>query len=336
GELDNDERDTIELFRRCTRSVVFIQTSGFARNRFTTDVTEVPQGAGSGFVWDQEGHVVTNYHVVESVHQHGLKAFVTFSNQNRVPATLVGIDPSKDLAVLKVEVPTEELFPVQVGTSRDLNVGQSVLAIGNPFGFDHTLTTGIVSGLGREIRATNDRKIDDVIQTDAAINPGNSGGPLLDSGGRVIGVNTAIFSPSGAYAGIGFAIPVDTVSRVIPQLVQYGEVVRPRLGIAAAPEQATRDAGIEGVLVLNVVRNSPAEKAGIRPTTTKGGQILLGDVILALDEQKVESIEDILDTLDGMKFGDRIRLRVLRGLATDESQELTLDVALTKLEDASP
>jgi S1-C subfamily serine protease len=328
AKLDEDEKATIRLFEQNAPSVVFISTVALARRGFSLDVTEIPQGAGSGFVWDNRGHVVTNFHVVEEAIRNNLNVKVAFADQTVLPAEVVGVEPSKDLAVLRVE--DDNLRPINTGSSRELLVGQSVYAIGNPFGFDHTLTTGVISGLGREIRAGNGRRISDVIQTDAAINPGNSGGPLLDSSGRLIGVNTAIYSPSGAYAGIGFAIPVDTVARIVPQLIQHGRIVRPYLGVYTFPDRVLKQEGLEGALVLDVYPDGPADKAGIRPTTVdKNENIIPGDVIVSVDGKPVSAVEDLLDHLDQYQVGDRVRVGVIRGLGTRGPEELTVTATLS-------
>src|SRR5512142_1817410 len=258
GDLAADEKATIELFRRSSPSVAFITTLAQQPMGFF-EIQEVPQGAGSGIVWDAQGHVVTNFHVI----QGASAARVALHDRSEWPATLVGVAPDQDLAVLRIRAPKDKLVPILVGTSRDLQVGQKVFAIGNPFGLDFTLTTGIVSALGRSIPALTGRRIDDVVQTDAAINPGNSGGPLLDSAGRLIGVNTQIASPSGASAGVGFAVPVDTVNEVVPELIAHGKIVRPRLGVIPATENIAQQLGVSGVLVLSVTPGSPAQRAGI-------------------------------------------------------------------------
>ena len=308
GDLAEDEKATIELFRRASPSVVYITTlSRQAVGLF--DVEEVPQGTGSGFVWDRRGDVVTNFHVI----QGASAARVTLHDQSEWPATLVGVAPDQDIAVLRIRAPESKLEPILVGTSRDLQVGQKVFAIGNPFGLDFTLTTGVVSALGRSIRSLTSRRIDDVIQTDAAINPGNSGGPLLDSAGRLIGVNTQIASPSGASAGIGFAVPVDTVSRAVPQILAHGRVVRPQLGIAVASEGVLRRAGVKGVLVMTVAPGSAAARAGLRGTSrAEDGSLVLGDVIQALGDRSVDSLDDLYAALDLHRPGDTVKVRVLR------------------------
>src|SRR5439155_4205299 len=244
GDLAEDEKATISLFKQSSHSVVHITTSEIGRDYFTLNETELATGTGSGFIWDEQGHVVTNYHVVEDAS----RCKVTLADQTTWDAALVGEAPDKDLAVLKISAPAGRLRPLLIGTSSDLEVGQKAFAIGNPFGLDQTLTTGIISGVGRRIAARNGRMIDGVIQTDAAVNPGNSGGPLLDSRGRLIGVNTAIYSPGGASAGIGFAIPVDTVQRIVPQILRHGRVIRPSLQADFFPDTFTRRLGIKGVL----------------------------------------------------------------------------------------
>jgi S1-C subfamily serine protease len=319
GDLAADEKATIELFRRASPSVAFITTLSRQPMGFF-EIQEVPQGAGSGFVWDADGHVVTNFHVI----QGASAARVALHDRSEWPATLVGVAPDQDLAVLRIRAPKDKLVPILVGTSRDLQVGQKVFAIGNPFGLDFTLTTGIVSALGRSIASLTGRRIDDVVQTDAAINPGNSGGPLLDSAGRLIGVNTQIASPSGASAGVGFAIPADTVNRVVSQLVAHGRVVRPQLGISTGNAQALRRAGIEGVLVMSVKEGSPAARAGIRGTyRTESGELVLGDVLQAIDGRPVESVDDVYAALERHQPGDIVKLRLLR-----DGRQVDVDVPL--------
>jgi S1-C subfamily serine protease len=314
GDLGEDEKTTIEIFRRASPSVVFITTLSRQPRGFF-EIQEVPQGAGSGFVWDGQGHVVTNFHVI----QGASAARVSLHDRSEWDATLVGAAPDQDLAVLRIRAPGEKLVPILVGASRDLQVGQKVFAIGNPFGLDFTLTTGIVSALGRSIPSLTGRRIDDVIQTDAAINPGNSGGPLLDSAARLIGVNTQIASPSGASAGVGFAVPVDTVNRVVPQLIQHGRVVRPQLGIAAGNERVLRRAGVKGVLVMSVAQGSPAERAGMRGTyREEDGTLVLGDVIQAVDGREIASLDDLFAVLERRRPGDVVKVRVLREGETRE------------------
>ena len=320
GDLASDEKATIELFERCSPSVVFI-TSLARRSVNLFEMTDVPQGAGSGFVWDRQGHVVTNFHVI----LNSDSLVVTLADRTDWKATVVGVEPDKDLAVLRIAAPEAKLPPILVGTSRDLKVGQKVFAIGNPFGLDETLTTGIVSALGRTIDAITGRKIQNVVQTDAAINPGNSGGPLLDSAGRLIGVNTQIASPSGASAGIGFAVPVDTVNEVVPQLIAHGRVIRPRLGISPAQEGIVQRLGVSGVLVMTVQEGTGAAKAGLRPTRRGAdGNIELGDIIVNVAGKKVESYDYLVSVLEKQKIGDAVPVRILR-----DGKEQTVNVTLS-------
>jgi len=281
----------------------------------------VPQGSGSGFIWDKKGHVVTNYHVIRGASD----LRVTLGDQSVFEAEVVGFDEDKDVAVLHIDAPSENLRPLPVGMSYDLLVGQKVFAIGNPFGLDHTLTTGVISGLRREISsASTGRPIQDVIQTDAAINPGNSGGPLLDSSGNLIGINTAIYSPSGASSGVGFSIPVDTVSGIVEQIIKYGKVTRPVLGISFAPEQSVEQLGVSGVLVLDAPPNGPAGKAGLKATTRDTfGRLVLGDVITSMNGKKISNGSDLYKILDRCKVGDTVQLEVLRG-----DQKVGVDVTL--------
>ncbi len=296
------------MFKKFSRSVVHITSLETRRDRMTLDVTEIPQGTGSGFVWDTAGHVVTNFHVI----QHGNRASVTLQDGSTYPAKIVGRAPDKDLAVLKIDAPAQKLQPLPVGTSGNLQVGQKVLAIGNPFGLDQTLTTGVISGLGREIKSVTQRSIFDVIQTDASINPGNSGGPLLDSAGRLIGINTAIYSPSGANAGIGFAVPVDTINSIVPQLLRNGKILRPGLGINILADQIAASQRIEGVVVLGVAPGGAADKAGIIGARQAIGGMALGDVIVKLDNFDIKRSSDLFKALDAHKVGDEVTLEVVR------------------------
>lgn len=309
GDLAADEAANIELFRSVAPSVVHITNLKERRDRLSMNVTETPQGSGSGFLWDDQGHVVTNFHVIEGAD----RVAVTLYDNTVWPGTIVGSAPDKDLAVVKVTAPLEKLRPISVGSSRDLQVGQKVFAIGNPFGLDHTLTTGIISGLNREIRSVTQRTIYDVIQTDAAINQGNSGGPLLDSAGRLIGVNTAIYSPSGAFAGIGFAVPVDTVNRIVPQIVSTGRVFKPGLGISPLRSEIAARYSIRGVAIMFVHENTPAAKAGLRGVTADPyGRSMLGDIIVAIDGKPIADLEDLYRVLDQKNVGDRITVSIER------------------------
>jgi len=307
-KLGADEQATIDVFKKFSRSVVHITSLETRRDRMTLDVTEIPQGTGSGFVWDSAGHVVTNFHVI----QHGNRASVTLQDGSTYPAKIIGRAPDKDLAVLKIDAPAQKLQPLPVGASGNLQVGQKVLAIGNPFGLDQTLTTGVISGLGREIKSVTQRSIFDVIQTDASINPGNSGGPLLDSSGRLIGINTAIYSPSGANAGIGFAVPVDTINSIVPQLLRDGKITRPGLGINILADQIAASQRIEGVVVLGVAPGGAADKAGIIGARQAIGGMALGDVIVKLDNFDIKRSSDLFKALDAHKVGDEVTLEVVR------------------------
>lgn len=313
---DKSEALTIRLFEEAAPSVTFITTTALRRDFWSRDVFEIPGGTGSGFIWDNKGHIVTNYHVIEGAN----KAMVTLSDNSSYEATVVGAAPEKDLAVLRINAPASALKPIPVGNSANLKVGQTVLAIGNPFGLDQTLTTGVISALGREIQSQSQIPIRDVIQTDAAINPGNSGGPLLNSSGQLIGVNTAIYSPSGAYAGIGFSIPVDVVNWVVPDIIKYGKVKRPRLGIEMVNNQYTESMGLEGVLIMNIVPGSPAAKAGLLPTQRNKR----GDLIIGLGNTKIKENLDLILGLEKYKPGEKVKLKIDRnGKIMDVS--LTLD-----------
>ena len=312
GELAADERTTIEIFERASPSVLFITTRQRVVSYWTRNVFSVPKGTGSGFVWDDLGHLVTNNHVIEGASE----ATVRLNDGRSYSAVLVGASPAHDLAVLRISVAFDRPPPVPLRSSADLRVGQKVFAIGNPFGLDYTLTSGLVSALDRSLEVESGATIDHLIQTDAAINPGNSGGPLLDSAGRLIGINTAIYSPSGAYAGIGFAVPVDTVNRVVPELIARGSYLRPSLGIVIDAEinkTLTQQLGVSGVLLLKVAPGSAAEAAGLRGTRIdRNGDIIPGDVILAIDGSPVESVSALFGRMDRYRIGDRIGLRVWR------------------------
>ena len=305
-KLGADEQSTIEVFEKFARSVVHVTSLASRRNLMTLDVTEIPQGTGSGFVWDRQGHIVTNFHVVSG----GDRASVTLQDGSTYAAKIIGKAPDKDIAVLKIDAPAQKLVPLPIGQSSSLKVGMKVLAIGNPFGLDQTLTTGVISGLGREIKSMSGRPITDVIQTDASINPGNSGGPLLDSSGRLIGINTAIFSPSGANAGIGFAVPVDTVNAIVPQLLEHGRVVRPGLGISIAHDAHAAQARIDGVVIMQVVPGGAADKAGLQGATSVVGGIVPGDVIVGIDNIVIHKQNDLFKALDAHKVGDVVDVHV--------------------------
>lgn len=306
-----DEKNTIAVLQRTSASAVFVTQSRVVIDHFAGRALEVPAGSGSGFVWDQQGHVVTNFHVVGRAE----RLSVTLNDQRSFPARVVGVEPRKDIAVLRIDAPKDALKPVPLpDKSLRLEVGQKVIAIGNPFGLDHTVTTGIISALGREVEGAGGVTIREIIQTDAAINPGNSGGPLLDSSGRLIGMNTMIYSRSGAWAGIGFAVPVQTIQRIVPQLIEHGKVETVGLGIRIDPQQRLEQrAGLRGVVVIGALPGSSAEKAGLRGVRQTPTGIAIGDVIVGLDGKRIDDYDDLYNALDGKKPGERARLRVLRG-----------------------
>ena len=321
-EIAQEEVATTTLFRSSSPSVVHITTHSVKRDVFTLNLHKIPSGSGTGFVWDRKGHIVTNFHVIKDADV----AYVAFGDQESFVAQLVGVAPEKDLAVLKIEADPSQLRPLPLGSSSDLEVGSKAFALGNPFGLDHTLTMGIISALGREIESTTGLPIKDVIQTDAAINPGNSGGPLLDSHGRLIGVNTAIYSPSGTYAGIGFAIPVDIVKWAVPELIKHGKIIRAGLAVGLASDRLMRQLRVSGVLILDVRSNTKASAAGLRPTRrTRYGEIVLGDIIVAINNQPVADNKELLLTLEKYKVGDSVQLTLLRdGSEVKVSVELEL------------
>ncbi len=311
GDFTAQEQSTIQIFEHTSPSVVFITTTQKVVDMWTRNVRERPSGTGTGFVWDKNGHIVTNYHVIEGYRT----AKVRLSDQRMFEADVVGASPEHDLAVLKLRDTADMPPPVLIGSSSDLRVGQSVLAIGNPFGLDHTLTTGIVSALGRSLDDSANT-VGDLIQTDAAINPGNSGGPLLDNAGRVIGVNVAIYSPSGGSAGIGFAIPVDTVNRVVPQLVEHGHYIRPILGITLnddVSQRINKRLDVQGILVLQVSPDSPAAKAGIRGTEVSANDdLILGDIIQSIDGKPINTSNELTQLLDSYQLNDTVKVKFLR------------------------
>ena len=325
GPLAADELANIELFKRAGPSVVNITSLTAQRDVFSMNVQQVPRGNGTGFVWDSSGHVVTNFHVIQGANG----ARVTLADQSTYDATLVGSYADRDLAVLRIEAPKEKLPPLALGASRDLLVGQRVYAIGNPFGLDQTLTIGIISALNREIDSFNNRTIRGVIQTDAAINPGNSGGPLLDSAGRLIGVNTQIASPSGASAGIGFAIPVDEVNRIVPRLIRDGRFVRPVLGVSAGAANLQRALNLpKGVVIIQVGNNSPAARAGLVPFKRgQRGEVVGGDVITGINDEPVTDLEDMLSHLERRQVGETVTLSIWRG---GQTRKVTVTLAASE------
>ena len=310
GDLTSVEQATIQLFEAVSPSVVYITTLAQRRNFLTGLTSEVPSGTGSGFIWDEAGHIVTNMHVVEGADV----AQIVLHDQTSYRAKLVGYSPAHDLAVLQIDTDDAILRPVDIGESANLRVGQSIYAIGNPFGLSATLTTGIVSALGREIPSARGGRIENVIQTDADINPGNSGGPLLDSAGHLIGVNTAIYSPSGASAGIGLAVPVDTVRRVVPQIIEHGGYQPPKLGIRGSEDLNSymhRRLGIRGVAIVAIDPGSGADRAGLRGTVrAANGSLVLGDVVQAIDGEPVDNLGELETLLDRYKPGDEVSVTV--------------------------
>ena len=321
GDLADFEKTSIELFDRASPSVVFVTTSERVANLWTRRTYDVETGTGSGFIWDEHGHIVTNYHVIR-----GASSYRVEFEDKSFGAELIGSSPDDDLAVLRIDASSDSLQPIAIGTSSDLMVGQSVFAIGHPYQLEQTYTTGVVSARGLSLTGPSGRPIDDVIQIDAAINPGNSGGPLLDSAGRLIGVNTAFYSPSGASAGIGFAIPVDTVNRVVPELIAEGQYERPRIGIGillVLNEMFAQQTGVQGIVIASVKPGGPADVAGLQGVRQEGRSIIVGDVILMVSDERVTTRNELLTALGNHRRGDRVTLTILR-----EGKEQTVDVTL--------
>lgn len=317
GNLSDEEKTTIEIFRRASPSVVNITSIAVRKNLLTADVTTAPKGTGSGVVWDEAGYIVTNLHVLAGTNA----AKVTLADNSEWDARLAGLAPHQDLAVLKIDAPRRQLHPIAIGTSADLQVGQTVFAIGNPFGLDQTLTTGIISQVGRELVSDTGHPIQGVIQTNASINPGNSGGPLLDSAGLMIGINSAIYSSSGVNVGIGFAVPVDTVRKVVEQLIRDGKVEQIDIGADFWPDWFTAQQGLRGRLVVrNVYEGSPAAEAGLVSSREdpEGRKIILGDMIVAINKQPVRSSIDYYRAIENMKAGNTVTVTVQRGNATQD------------------
>ena len=320
GELSLTEKTNINIFQQTSPSVVYITTLADTLNLWTRDITRIPRGTGSGFIWDRQGHIITNYHVLQGVSEVRIR----LSDQRTFNATLIGASPDHDLAVLRIPITTHMPKPLPIGTSHDLQVGQITYAIGNPFGLDQTLTTGVVSALNRSLPNNSGSAIEGLIQTDAAINPGNSGGPLLDSAGRLIGINTAIYSPSGAYAGIGFAVPVDTVNRIVPQIIKEGHYQRPKLGITineSLNKEISKELGIFGVVVIEVQPNSAADKSGLNGVTIQNNAIISGDVIVGINQDKIESTKMLLSTLEKYNIGDTVEVKFFRN---NQAKEVSL------------
>jgi S1-C subfamily serine protease len=311
GAILEDERNTINVFRTAAKSTVFVTEKQVVVDYFRGQALEVPAGSGTGFVWDTLGHVVTNFHVVKDARS----LTVTFDDNRIFVARVVGVEPRKDIAVIRVDAPADALVPIRLPEKGEqLEVGQKVVAIGNPFGLDHTLTTGVVSALGREVQGIGGVSIRDMVQTDAAINPGNSGGPLLDSSGRLIGMNTMIYSRSGGSAGIGFAVPVSSIMRVVPQILRTGSAEQIGLGIQIDPQgRLERRARIDGVIVLSVMPGTPADKAGITGVEQNSTGIRLGDVIVAIDGERVRNYDDLYNTFDKHQPGDKVEVTLSKG-----------------------
>ncbi|GJE28315.1 S1C family serine protease [Methylobacterium organophilum] len=337
GDLSSAEQSTVELFARASPSVVHVFAQAAAQGRSLMDLdeegSEQQQGSGTqtgtGFVWDAAGHIVTNNHVVQGATQGGGSISVRLSNGEVVGASVVGTAPNYDLAVLRLGRVAKMPPPLAIGSSADLKVGQSAFAIGNPFGLDHTLTTGVISALQRRLPTQEGRELSGVIQTDAAINPGNSGGPLLDSAGRLIGVNTAIFSPSGASAGIGFAVPVDVVNRVVPDLIRNGRVRNPGIGIIAGQEATAARLGIDGVVVLRVLPGSPAARAGLRGVDPQTSEI--GDVIVGVNDRPVHRLADLNAAVEAAGLDSAVTLLVERDGRIRKVRVDTADIASSRL-----
>ena len=320
-----DEQNTVDIFDNAGPGTVFVTQNQIVRDRYTMRATEVPSGSGSGFIWDTDSHIITNYHVIDG----SSHLTVTLYNQKTYPAKLVGGEPKKDIAVLKIDAPADELTPIpRPDDTYELAVGQKAIAIGNPFGLDHTITTGIISAMGRDQLGYGGVTIRDMIQTDASINPGNSGGPLLDSSGQLIGMNTMIFSKSGASAGIGFAVPFSTIKRVVPQIIRTGKAQQIGLGISILPDAIARRNGIQGVIVRQVANNSPAARAGLRGVEQNYRGTYIGDVIVGIDDKKVTNYDTLYNALDTHQPGDTIQVKIRR-----EGKIISLPVELYVLPD---
>jgi S1-C subfamily serine protease len=321
GSLQQEQQRAEAVYKKVAPSVVHVTRLAAVRDRFTLNLEQVPAGTGSGFVWDDQGHIVTNNHVIENV---GFGISVTLPDHSTWPARVVDAFPDKDLAVLRIDAPKASLRPIAVGSSHDLRVGQSAYVIGNPFGLDQSFASGVISALGRHMQTENKKTIQNVIQTSAPINPGNSGGPLLDGSGRLIGVTTAILSPSGAWAGVGFAIPVDEVNEVVTQAIRNPRPEHAALGVTLAAPAEQQQLGAAGPLILDVLPGSAAEKAGLRPTRrSDDGDVVLGDVIMAVGGQNVQGMEDVRRALAGHKVGETVPVTVLR-----DDRRLTVKVTL--------
>ncbi|MCX7114739.1 MAG: trypsin-like peptidase domain-containing protein [Gammaproteobacteria bacterium] len=323
-----DEKNTIELFQKYAPNVVYVHRLATYVNQLNDKTTAVPAGSGSGLIWDQQGHIITNFHVI-----HGADKLAVSIGKLAVPVKVVGVEPYRDLAVLQVTSPEalaliKNIKPLELAATNELLVGQKVVAIGNPFGLDHSLTTGVISALGREVPGAAGVTIRNMIQTDAAINPGNSGGPLIDSQGQLVGLNTAIYSPSGSSAGVGFAVPADDIGRVVPQLIQHGRIILAGIGIIrVSPNVAARLGVGQGVLIGEVIPRTPAEKAGLLGTyRDRWGHIHLGDVIMALNGKLTPNYDALYGLLVDVKVGDSVTVTILR-----EGKQLTMKMKTVDL-----
>ena len=325
GGRIEDEANTISVFKTAGPSAAFVTQQRVVVDYFAGRALEVPAGAGSAIVWDDEGHIVTNFHVIKGAR----KLLVTLQDQSKHEAQIRGAEPRKDIAVLHIDAPKEKLHPItKPKKALELEVGQKAIAIGNPFGLDHTLTVGVISALGRSVDGIGGVEIRDMIQTDAAINPGNSGGPLLDSQGRLIGMNTAIYSKSGSSAGVGFAVHINTILRIVPQIIKMGHAEQVGLGIRIDPEQRfERRAGVQGVVVISVEPDTPAAKAGLKGLSQGVDGISLGDVIIGIAGEKVADYDDLYNALDKHKVGDAVEVRVMR-----DRKVVTMQVELIKVQ----
>ncbi|MBL7664543.1 MAG: trypsin-like peptidase domain-containing protein [Bacteriovoracaceae bacterium] len=322
GTFLESEKNLIDIYKKSVPSVVNLTNIRSVGHPFFGFIEKIPAGQGSGFVWDNQGHIVTNYHVIEG----GEEFQVSFYNDTKsYKARVIGSAPSKDIAVLKLEKMPPNLLPIAPGLSKDLQVGQLAIAIGNPFGLDHSMSTGIISALGRKIVGVGNVKIHDMIQTDASINQGNSGGPLLDSSGKLIGMNTMIYSTSGSSAGLGFAVPVDTITQTVPQLIQHGKIIRPSLGVQILDDRIKeRFFGEKGIAISSVIDGGPADKAGLQGLSQDNrGKIYKGDLILKINDTEVNSYDDIYHELEKFKVGDKVSVTYKRDEKT-KTVEITL------------
>jgi S1-C subfamily serine protease len=324
GARTADEQNTIKVFKAAGPSAAFVTQKRAVFDYFAGRV-EVPAGSGSGFVWDNRGHIVTNYHVIRNAQ----RLTVALQDHSSHDAVVVGAEPRKDIAVLKIEAPADKLKPIsKPPPGQLLDVGQKAIAIGNPFGLDQTLTVGVISALGRSVDGVGGVTIRDMIQTDAAINPGNSGGPLLDSQAQLIGMNTAIYSKSGTNAGVGFAVPVNTIMRIVPQIIRTGKAEQVGLGIRVDNDQRLeRQLGVEGVAIISVQEGTPAAAAGLKGMRLERDGIIPGDIIVGVDDDRVKNYDDLYNALDKRRPGAKVGVRVLRG-----KKVVTLEIELIRVQ----